>query len=60
MSLDRIRRIFAACHSEDRPALITYVMGGDPSPKSSRALAVACLEAGADVLEIGVPFSDPM
>ncbi len=41
MSLDRIRRIFAACHSEDRPALITYVMGGDPSPKSSRALAVA-------------------
>src|SRR5260370_8120900 len=35
-------------------------MGGGPSPKSSRALAVACLEAGADVLEIGVPFSDPI
>src|SRR5258707_6904543 len=60
MSLDRIRRVFAACYSEDRPALLTYVMGGDPSPKSSRALAMACLEAGAEVLEIRDPFSDPI
>jgi tryptophan synthase alpha chain len=60
MSLDRIRRTFAACRGEDRPALLTYVMGGDPSPKGSRALAAACLEAGADVLEIGIPFSDPI
>lgn len=60
MSLDRIRRTFAACRAEDRPALIAYVMGGDPSPKASRALAAACLDAGADVLEIGIPFSDPI
>jgi len=35
-------------------------MGGDPTPKASWSLAMACLEAGADVLEIGMPFSDPI
>ena len=60
MSLERIRQTFERCRSEDRPALITYLMGGDPTPKASRSLAMACLEAGADVLEIGMPFSDPI
>jgi tryptophan synthase alpha chain len=43
-----------------RPALITYVMGGDPNPKASVEMALACAEGGADLIELGVPFSDPI
>jgi tryptophan synthase alpha chain len=60
MSLERIRQTFESCRYQQRPALITYLMGGDPTPRASRSLAIACLEAGADVLEIGMPFSDPI
>jgi tryptophan synthase alpha chain len=54
--LERIRAAFAA----RRPALITYVMGGDPNLKASLEMALACVEGGADLLELGVPFSDPI
>lgn len=60
MSVERIRQTFARCKSEQRPALITYLMGGDPTPKASWPLARACLDSGADLLEIGMPFSDPI
>jgi tryptophan synthase alpha chain len=53
---ERIRAAFAS----RRPALITYVMGGDPNPKASVEMAMACVEGGADLLELGVPFSDPI
>ena len=51
---------FARAHSERRVALIPYVMAGYPDVATSEALAVALCEAGADVLELGVPFSDPL
>ena len=43
-----------------RAALMPYLMGGFPDLEASRAAGQACVEAGADVLELGVPFSDPL
>ncbi len=60
MSTDRIQAAFAAARAEGRAALVTYVMGGDPDLATSRAMALACAEGGADLLEIGMPFSDPI
>lgn len=57
---DRLSAIFARCRSEGRAALVTYVMAGDPDLKTSEAMALACVEAGADILELGMPFSDPI
>ena len=57
---DRIAAAFARARSEGRAALVTYVMGGDPDLDGSRAMALACVEGGADLLELGVPFSDPI
>ena len=57
---DRIRAAFARCRARKEAALVTYVMGGDPDVATSRAMALACAEAGADLLEIGFPFSDPV
>lgn len=59
MTVDRIESCFAALREARRPALIAYLTIGDPSVADSRACALAALEAGADMLEIGVPFSDP-
>ncbi len=56
----RITAAFARAHEEGRIALIPYVMAGYPDAVTSEALAVALGEAGADILELGVPFSDPM
>ena len=54
-------RLAAAFSSKGRrAALIPYVTAGDPSPQSTVALMHALVEAGADVIELGVPFSDPM
>ncbi|MFI5275103.1 MAG: tryptophan synthase subunit alpha [Ktedonobacterales bacterium] len=51
---------FARAHAEGRAALIPYVMAGYPDSASSEAVAVALGAAGADVIELGVPFSDPL
>lgn len=56
----RIDRRFAALKAENRPALVTYVMGGDPDLATSQAIFEALPQAGADVIELGMPFSDPM
>jgi len=56
----RIDRRFAACRSEGRAALVTFIMGGDPDPTTSLDLVRALPKAGADVIEIGMPFTDPM
>ena len=56
----RIRDAFARAAGEGRAALVVYLTGCFPDPATSRACFEAAVEAGADVLEIGVPFSDPM
>lgn len=56
----RIDARFAALKAENRPALVTYVMAGDPDLATSQALLEALPHAGSDIIEFGMPFSDPM
>ena len=56
----RIARAFAAARGEGRCALIPYVTAGDPDLSRTRSIALALGRAGADLVEIGVPFSDPI
>ncbi|RWG63073.1 MAG: tryptophan synthase subunit alpha [Mesorhizobium sp.] len=56
----RIDRRMAKLKSEGRPALVTYFMGGDPDYETSLAIMKALPGAGSDVIELGMPFSDPM
>lgn len=56
----RIDKRLEALGAENRPALVTYFMGGDPDYESSLAIMRALPKAGADILELGMPFSDPM
>ncbi len=57
---ERIRAAFARAAAEGRTAFIAYVLAGHRTAGESLAVAEATLAAGADLLEIGVPFSDPM
>ena len=59
-SKTRIDARFAKCAAEGRAALVTFVMCGDPDIATSLAIIKALPGAGADVLEIGMPFTDPM
>ena len=56
----RIEARFAALRAENRAALVTFTMAGDPDPERSAVLASALPAAGADIIELGMPFSDPM
>lgn len=56
----RLADAFARCRTEGRAALVTYVMAGDPDPETSLALLRALPAAGADIVEFGLPFTDPM
>jgi tryptophan synthase alpha chain len=56
----RIDRRFAALAREGRAGLIPFVMAGDPDPATSLAIVKALPQAGADVIELGMPFTDPM
>ena len=58
--MSRISATFARLATEKRKALIPYIMVGDPSPKITVPLMHALVDAGVDVIELGVPFSDPM
>ncbi|MCL8486400.1 MULTISPECIES: tryptophan synthase subunit alpha [Bradyrhizobium] len=51
---------FAQLKKEGRSAFVTFVMGGDPDPETSLAIVKALPQAGADIIEIGMPFTDPM
>jgi tryptophan synthase alpha chain len=57
---DRIAAAFARAAAEDRAALIVYLTAGYPDPDTSRACLRAAVEAGADIIEVGLPFSDPI
>jgi len=57
---DRIETTFAALQKATRKGLITFIMGGDPDLAASERLLMGLPEAGADLIEIGMPFSDPM
>jgi len=56
----RMDKRFADLKAEGRPALVTYFMGGDPDYDTSLGIMKALPEAGSDIIELGMPFSDPM
>ncbi|MCX7296590.1 MAG: tryptophan synthase subunit alpha [Hyphomicrobiales bacterium] len=56
----RIEKRFAALKTEGRAALVTFTMSGDPDYATSLELAKALPKAGADLIELGMPFTDPM
>lgn len=56
----RITDTFANCANENRAALVCFVTGGDPTPADTGAILDALVEGGADVIELGMPFTDPM
>lgn len=58
--MSRIGPCFARLREQGRQALIPYITAGDPEPNITVPLMHAMVEAGADILELGVPFSDPM
>ena len=60
MTADRIATTFAKCRAQGRAALVTFVTGGDPTPADSGAVLDALVAGGADIIELGMPFTDPM
>lgn len=58
--MSRIQARFENLHKAGRKALIPYITAGDPNPAMTVPLMQALVESGADILELGVPFSDPM
>jgi len=57
--VNRLEKIFARCRAEHRKALVVYLTAVDPDFDTSRRLVLAAAAAGADVIEVGVPWSDP-
>ena len=57
---NRIRAAFAAARADGRTALVPYVVAGYPDADTSFEAALACIDGGADVLEVGLPYSDPL
>jgi tryptophan synthase alpha chain len=60
MSNTRIGRRFAELRAKNEPALVAYITAGDPSLEATVGLVAALERGGADVIELGVPFSDPI
>lgn len=58
--MNRIEKRFADLKSAGTPAFIPYITGGDPNLVTSREVILSLAEAGADVIELGIPFSDPV
>ncbi len=59
-SSTRIDRRFAALKAERRPGLVTFLTAGDPDDATAREILLGLPAAGADIIELGMPFSDPM
>ncbi|BAV63786.1 tryptophan synthase subunit alpha [Sphingobium cloacae] len=60
MTADRLPHRFAACKAQGRAALVTFVTAGDPHVAAMPAILDALVAGGADVIELGMPFTDPM
>ncbi|MGY4876418.1 tryptophan synthase subunit alpha [Vreelandella aquamarina] len=58
--MSRIKQRFSELKQQGRKALIPYITAGDPAPEHTVGFMHALVEAGADIIELGVPFSDPM
>jgi tryptophan synthase alpha chain len=58
--MSRIQQTFDALQAKKKKALITFITAGDPAPELTVPLMHAMVESGVDILELGVPFSDPM
>ncbi len=58
--MSRIQKTFAGLQAQKKKALITFITAGDPAPDVTVPLLHALVDSGADILELGVPFSDPM
>ncbi|WP_280155207.1 tryptophan synthase subunit alpha [Piscinibacter sp. XHJ-5] len=58
--MSRIAKVFQALEARGRKALIPYITAGDPYPDATVEIMLAMAKGGADVIELGVPFSDPM
>jgi hypothetical protein len=58
--MSRIQTVFAALTAQGRKALIPFITAGDPHPDQTLPLMRALVAGGADIIELGVPFSDPM
>ena len=58
--MSRIQAVFEQLQQQGRTALIPYVTAGDPHPDYSVAIMHALAEQGTDIIELGIPFSDPM
>ncbi len=58
--MSRIQKTFAQLKRQGRCALIPFITAGDPDPETTLPLMRALVEGGADIIELGVPFSDPM
>jgi tryptophan synthase alpha chain len=56
----RINGVFAALKDRNEAALVTFITAGDPGIESTPALVAALAEAGADIVELGIPYSDPL
>ena len=58
--MSRIQTVFSALKANNKKALIPYITAGDPHPKHTVAMLHAMVKSGADMIELGIPFSDPM
>src|ERR1700678_1186434 len=58
--MGRIEKTFEGLRAAGRKAMIAYICAGDPDFEATRALALGLEKAGVDILELGVPFSDPL
>lgn len=58
--MNRLDTLFTRLKSERRSAMIAYITGGDPTLEASGKVALSMADAGVDILELGVPFSDPL
>lgn len=60
MNSNRLKTLFERLQQENRPALVTFVTAGDPNPETGYEIFSGLADAGADIIELGMPFSDPM